>query len=146
MKIIAILILAALTGCATKAQKDLEFAQDLKAVTRLENSLAGTKVKCGNAQRCAKMFALTKSYVRANSDMKVQTSDENSISTYNPLDFGRIGLQAEMVPDKGDTGEIRIDGTCKGMLVYPAMYQRYCSNRLAGIFEGFLPYLAEKMD
>ena len=146
MKIIAVLILAALTGCATTAQKDLKFEQDLKAVNRLESSLDGTKVKCGNSQRCAKMFALTKAYVRANSDMKVQTSDENSISTYNPITYGHIGLQAELVPDKGDTGVIKIDGSCKGMLVDPAMYQRDCSNRLATAFEGFLPYLADKVD
>ena len=64
---------------------------------------------------CEKAFSLAKVYVQTNADMKVQFSDDTTVSTYNPLDYGYEALQATKTPQAGESASIKLVASCKGM-------------------------------
>jgi hypothetical protein len=73
-----------------------------------------------------------KNYVIEHSHMRVQHSDDMSISTYRPSihSNGMLSLSARMVPIAGGKYEIRPDGECS--IDIPE-----CLNPLAGKMRGF---------
>ena len=80
-----------------------------------------------------------------NGDMKVQFSDDTTISTYNPLDYGYVALQATKTPQAGDSASIKLAASCKGMYSGSELFFNMCARKIAPAYEGFRPYVESRM-
>ena len=94
---------------------------------------------------CEKAFSLAKVYVQMNADMKVQFSDDTTISTYNPLDYGYVALQATKTPQAGDSASIKLVASCKGMYSGSDLFFNMCASKIAPAYEGFRSYIESRM-
>jgi len=94
---------------------------------------------------CEKAFSLAKVYVQTNADMKVQFSDDTTISTYNPLDYGYVALQATKTPQAGESASIKLVASCKGMNSGSDLFFNMCASKIAPAYEGFRTYIESRM-
>jgi S-adenosylmethionine synthetase len=88
--------------------------QNRNAKHEVESAKWSAKVTCDTKEQCDRAFMAAKNYVIEHSHMRVQHSDEMSISTYRPSIHGNAmySLSARMVPVSGGKYEIRPDGEC----------------------------------
>ena len=94
--------------------------------------------------RARKAFRLAKIYVQDNADMKVQFSDDTTISTYNPIKYAYVGLRATRIPGSGDSSTIELVAFCKGMEDRGYFFS-LCAQRIAPIYEGFKSYIETRL-
>lgn len=96
---------------------------------------------------CDKAFSLTKDYIQQIGDMKIQFSDDKTVSTYsstssNPLD---VSMSATKTPDIGDTENIKLVASCghqnKG---YGPLFV-VCATKVADIYDGFKLFVESKL-
>lgn len=131
------------TGCVNQQQaiKRQEEINDLQI--RLDAAKSNLLVTCENKTQCEKAFSLTKVYIQQHSNMKVQFSDDTTVSTYNPTKPLYVGMQATKTPGVGETATIQLTVSCNGM------DSRYfyvdCAKRVTPIYEGFKPYIESKL-
>lgn len=146
MTIIAI----ALSGCASPAQIEMQANEADYYRERIQQAAPNGIVRCDSTAQCDKAFRLAKLYVSDYSDMKVQISSDTEISTFNPLQAGRVSLSARRVPSAGQSETIELRYACRGMedrgsgYMADGLYIR-CAQRVAPILEGFRPYIEAKM-
>jgi len=81
--------------------------QNRNAKHEVESAKWIAKVTCDTKEQCDMAFMAAKNYVIEHSHMRVQHSDEMSISTYRPgSSSARYSLSARMVPVSGGKYEI----------------------------------------
>lgn len=140
MKKIAILAALALTGCVSPAQRQQNQANHDNLMAQVRQASADATVTCKDKSECDRMFDAAKSYVHSKSDMKVQISDSVNISTYNPTEWGYVGMSASRTPVAGGGSAIRLSVSCKGL--YETYPWEACPGRVIPIYKGFKPYVS----
>jgi hypothetical protein len=132
-----------LAGCGMAEKREAEERAMNDAIAR---SIQNSVVRYDNKDACNKAFAATKVFVLDHSDMRIQTSDETIISTYGPIDYGRIGITANKRPDQANGCAITISIRCKGdeltMFGAPTTV-RQCKNARSTINNQFRPYIEQ---
>lgn len=141
MKILPMMIIVFLTGCAAMETPKMQAAQG-EARARYIKSLPLRKFVCINTIECEKAFKATKAYILENSDMKIQLVDSSMVSTYNPTRFNDKGMSAVRVPVEKEVEEIILTVNCKE---YTYGHMGYCDNVTASIYEGFPVYLEARI-
>lgn len=131
MKMLMIFVVL-LTGCVSPQMKE----ESRQAEAAYKESLNHTSITCPDKASCDKAYQLTKIYINENSDMKVQQSDDTTISTYNPIDWNDVGMSATKTPDKGETSVITIAVNCLTPI---------CFRKAAKINNGFKPYVESRL-
>lgn len=147
MKIAIILFsLLVLSGCVNQAQIAERSHQNDMMNLKLNSSLANTLVSCDTQKMCDKAFSLAKIFIQENADMKIQTSDDTIVSTFGPIKYGMIAMSATKTPGAGDSAEIKLNVTCKG-LSYPVFdsISTLCKQRVKDINNQFRPYIESKL-
>ena len=139
------IIALTLTGCVSQEELARRQAAFNEMQSRLSASQNNTIVTCPNKQVCDKAFSLAKIYVQNNADMKIQFSDETTISTYNPINYGYMGLNATRTPEVGDSSSIKLVASCKGMYDGGGYFYEMCANRVTPVYEGFKPFIESKI-
>lgn len=114
MKRILILSIALLiTACVSPEQVAAKKARQQAMMNAInQNSV----VVCDNKKKCDAIYRVAVDMVTSYADMKIQTQGENNISTYNPIDWGRIGMGARRTLNTDNTENITLNVYCKGML------------------------------
>ena len=145
LKHIAIIAVIVLAGCASPQERQQRQSENAALQSRLSATNLSTTVNCSSKPRCDKAFSLAKVYVQMHADMKIQFSDDTTISTYNPLDYGYVALQATKLPEAGDTASITLVATCKGMYVGSDLFFNMCARKIVPAYEGFKSYVESRM-
>ena len=136
----------AMTGCAAQQQQaELRRADEQILRKQLVSAKEKSIVNCLDKRQCDKALSLTKVYITQNSDMKVQTSDDTLISTYNSSDYARIALSAIKIPGHGDSSSIDLSASCKGLDGGSSFFSM-CASRIVQIYEGFKPYVESRIN
>ena len=112
----------------------------------MRDSLANSTVTCPDKRTCDKAFTLAKIYVQEHADMKIQSSDDTIVSTYNPTDYGRMALTATRTPESGDSSTIKLVATCKGMDSGSDLFFKMCAERIAPTYKNFKSFIESKMN
>jgi len=146
MKLIvgAVVLVITVTGCVSQQELDQRQAGLNNLQSRLSSAQAYRTATCPNAAACEKAFRLAKIYVQDNADMKVQFSDDTTISTYNPIKYAYVGLRATRIPGSGDSSTIELVAFCKGMEDRGYFFS-LCAQRIAPIYEGFKSYIETRL-
>lgn len=134
----------ALVGCVTPAQLAMRQTDTTALKERYYNAQQNSVVMCMTKLQCEKAFSLPKIFVQDNADMKLQSADNTTVATANPIRFGEIGLTATIIPGAGDSGNVRLSGICKG-LDGDDFFSRSCLHRLALLHEAFKSYIETRM-
>ena len=157
---LAALLLVVVSGCTSKdtiarhhnheqvlAQRQAEYDAIKHIKDRLRTSKVNGTITCSNKVMCEKAFSLTKDYIQQIGDMKIQFSDDTTISTYNssssnPLD---VSMSATKTPDFGETEKIKLVASCgylnKG---YDPLFV-VCATKVADIYDGFKVFVESKL-
>jgi hypothetical protein len=132
-----------LVGCGMAEKRE---AEERSLNDAIASSLQNSMVRYDNKDTCGKAFAATKVFVMENSDMRIQTSDETIVSTYGPIDYGRVGITASRRPDQANGCTITISIRCKGdeltMFGAPTTF-RQCKTARSTINNKFRPYIEQ---
>jgi hypothetical protein len=120
-------------------------------------------VACGNKAECDKAFSLVNAYINKNSDMRIQHSDDISISTYAPIgawadNLGKLSFSALKTPGRGDSATIELKAMCSGVLEEvdavknpdkriqsDPSFNHVCMDKLSAIYNEFKPYIENRM-
>lgn len=143
--LISMLVVLLFSGCAgyqqavQRNQSEVAELQD-----ELDNAILSASLDCTSKQSCEKAFSLAKIYVLDHADMKIQLSDDTMVSTYNPIDYGRVALSATKIPGTGESSTIKLVASCKGMDDKNYFF-KICGKRIAHIYRGFKPYIESKL-
>lgn len=140
--LVASIIVLALTGCVSQQELARRQAATNDLQNRLSAAMQNTIVTCPDKRLCDKAFSLAKVYVQEHSDMKLQFSDDTTVSTYNSIDYGYVALRATKTPEAGDSSSIRLVATCKGM---DGLFFSDCAQRIVSIYDGFKPYIESRI-
>ena len=140
-KLLAIATVLALTACASPEEIAARKAAFQAARDDQEAQQRGAAViTCNTKAQCDKIFRIASDAVTEMADMKVQTASTNYIATYNPTEYGYIGMAARRVLVSGDAEKITLDVVCKGM--YGDMPWESCYSRVASIYRAYKSRLA----
>lgn len=142
--ITALLLLVTITGCATPQQREQREAERRRLQSELSDAQSRASVSCSGKASCDKAFSLAKLYMQDNSHMRMQFSDDTTATTYNPTDYGYVGLTAKKIPGKGDSAEVTLTGTCRGMYD-GGFYFFECAQKLIRILNDFPPYIEKSL-
>lgn len=140
----ASILILSLAGCVSQQELARRQSEINELQSRLSAARQNTSVTCPNKQACDKAFSLAKVYVQENADMKLQFSDDTSVSTYNPIDYAYVALGATKTPEAGDSSSIRLVASCKGM-DDGGYFFSLCANRIVPIYNGFKPYIESRI-
>lgn len=148
--LIALTVALTLAGCVSQqelAQRQAQRQAEINhLLSRLSEAEQNTTVSCPNKQLCDKTFSLTKIYIQENADMKLQFSDDTTVSTYNPFDYAKVALRATRIPESGDSSSIKLVASCKGMDPNISEYMfTLCVNRVVPIYNGFKPFIESRI-
>ena len=145
LKHIAVSVIIVLAGCASPQERQLRQSENAGLQSRLSAANSNTTVTCSSRVLCDKAFSLAKVYVQMNADMKIQHSDDTTISTYNPLDYGYVALQATKTPQAGDAASITLVASCKGMYGGSELFFNMCARKIVPAYEGFKSFVESRM-
>ncbi|WP_374439776.1 hypothetical protein [Pseudomonas panipatensis] len=140
-----------LAGCVSQEEMARQEAVAMKTRDDYFASTKNTTVSCQSKELCEKAFTLTKVYVSQSSDMKVQSSDDTMIATYNPIDFGYVAVSATKVPDVGQTSKITLTAYCKGLKnlsdtdAFGDYFGNMCAKKMTQINNGFKGFVESKL-
>ena len=122
-----------------ESKEELEVRR--QKVAALEVAEAKAVIACRDKAACDKSFSLTQVYINKTSDQKIQIATDTIVETYNPIEDGKMGLQAMRIPDKGTSASIRLTATCKGER---AAFDR-CLLKKTNAYDGFRPFIASML-
>jgi hypothetical protein len=130
------------------------------------NSLS---ITCSDKPACDKAFSLTKVYIAEHSDMRIQHSDDTTVSTFAPVvyrphdrafadNLGLISFGATRAPGSGDSATITLSVYCSGLegeldvvnnadhhIKSDPAFNRACLNKIAAIYKEFKPYIESRL-
>lgn len=92
-------------------------------------------ISCNSKSRCDKIYRIASDIVVEYSDMKVQLQGENFISTYNPIDLGKIGIGARRTMSSGSGETVTLSVYCKGMV--GSVIWEPCYDRVTNIYNHY---------
>lgn len=137
LRVLLLVVVSFLTACATssppQSQEEILRKAEAQIATKRQEQLAanraetdrrnhlilleeargGSIVVCENKAACDKAYALTKLFIRQNSETKIQLIDETLIESFNPMDEGQIAINAMKAPGVGDRSTIQIQVNCR---------------------------------
>jgi hypothetical protein len=96
-------------------------------------------VTCNDKTSCDKTFSLTQIYINSMASQKIQVATDTIIETYNPTEYGNIGMGAVKIPSKGGSEIIRLSVTCK--VSDSGHFEKYCESKKLDIYRGFRPFV-----
>lgn len=96
-------------------------------------------VTCNDKTSCDKTFSLAQIYINSMASQKIQVATDTIIETYNPTEFGNIGMGAVKIPGKGSSAIIRLSVTCK--VSDSGHFEKYCESKKLDIYKGFRPFV-----
>jgi len=104
--LICVVTLFALAGCVTAEQRAARNNLEAGLRSEVQAAKSAARFECNSKVECEKAFSLAKIFVRENSEMRVQSSDETAITTYEGSKYGYCGMTILNVPGAGETGSI----------------------------------------
>jgi outer membrane murein-binding lipoprotein Lpp len=124
-----------MSGCASM-EREMQAATDRETAIRIaliEAERDSSSVKCATKTECEKAFTRAKIFVHDRSSMRVQFADDTTITTYNPNDYGLIGLTVTRRPGEGDSATLTLKVSC-----YDIQYNLIqCAPRMTKIYNDF---------
>lgn len=145
-KMILLAIVLTLGGCATQAQRAEIANRNTAENSALQSSLENTSVTCETKKTCDKAFSFAKIFIQENADMKIQSSDDTIVSTFAPIKYGRIAMEAKKIPGQGESSEISLNVYCKGLsMADSGPVSSTCKRRVAAVNNLFKPYIESRM-
>lgn len=157
---LAAMLLILISGCTSKdtiarhheheqilAQRQAEYNAIKHVKDRLRTSRVNDTITCSNKVICDKAFSLTKDYIQQIGNMKIQFSDDTTVSTYksspsNPLD---VSMSATKTPDIGETEKIKLVASCEYQnKEYDPLFV-VCATKVADIYDGFKLFVEPKL-
>lgn len=153
--IVAMLVLA---GCAAEMERAEKIHQEYLAANaevaplkeRLKAAQTNAVFACSNKRDCDKAFTLAKGYVQANTDYKIQFSDDTMIATYNGLHRkyeydDLVSLKSTKTLGAGDSATIDLFASCSGLNGELGEDFNPCAKKLIAIYDGFKPYIEQRL-
>lgn len=135
-KVVALVAVLVLTACASPEQVAARKASFVARQNAMfDAQRAAAELTCSGKEQCDKMFRIASDATMEMADMKIQTVTPNYISTYNPTDYGRIGMTARRTLSSGNDEVIKLDVNCRG--VGGAMPWEDCFDRVATIYKTY---------
>ena len=128
-----VLILAACASPEQVIARKAAFAAKQNAMFDAQRQAA--ELTCKDKDQCDRMFRVASDVVMEMADMKVQTATQNYVATYNPLDYGRIGMTARRTLSSGTEEVIKLDVNCRG--IGGVMPWEDCFDRVAFIYRTY---------
>jgi hypothetical protein len=164
MKKFIIAIAITFSACASLTPTEAQISGMNAAFTNYQNATkTDLVIACGNKAECDKAFSLANAYINQNSDMRIQHSDDISISTYAPIgawldNLGKLSFSALKTPGSGDSATIELKPSCFGLpeeldavkrplnhIQSDPSFNHRCMDRLAAIYGDFKPYVESRM-
>lgn len=139
---------AAFSGCASPEQVARINAERAKVKSDLIASWPKASVRCSDEKSCDKAFARAKVFVQEISNMKIQASDDTMVITYNPIEYGDVGLSVTRMPEAGEGAVIKIQPVCRGLKSLEDIdsditgIAANCAKKMAYINNNFKAYIA----
>ena len=146
-KLIVVAVMLMLAGCTTPQMKEESYQAEKHYMESIKNG----SVDCVDKAMCDKAFQLTKVYINNNSDMRVQQSDDTTISTFGPIHEGYVAMSATKTPGKGDSSTITIAVDCRGIdrelqpIEFSRSFNPACLRKVSKIYDGFQPYIESRL-
>lgn len=119
-----------LAGCATQQQIQAWQSQKYEMNSAIAES---SSITCDSKEKCDKIFRVATDIASQYSDMKIQTQGVNNLSTYNPNEYGRVGISVQRIMLAGNAEKINFNVVCKGM--YDDLMGKYCYERVASTYK-----------
>lgn len=126
---------AELVGLAERQKREAEQAV-MQAAAQAEKD---AYVTCNDKASCDKVFSLAQIYINSMASQKIQVATDTIIETYNPTEYGNIGMGAVKIPGKGSSAIIRLSVTCK--VSDSGHFENYCRSKKLDIYKGFRPFV-----
>jgi len=126
---------------AAKTEQQAKILADLTA--RLATSEQSAQFLCHDKSQCEKAFILTQVYVSEHSDMKIQLATTAVIETYNPIEIGKVGIKATLMPQKGPGATILLVAACRSNDSF--LTRKQCLEERIAVQENFVPFLKSSM-
>lgn len=135
-KFFLIVLILTLTACVSP-----EKIAAYKAIEESENEILITarrdveEIRCSSKAQCDKIFRIASDVVSTMSDMKLQISSENIVSTYNPISIGYVGMSATRSLGMNEAEIIKLNVNCKGM--NDGISRRHCMSKVLNIYRDY---------
>jgi len=100
-------------------------------------------VTCNDRTSCDKTFSLAQIYINSMASQKIQVATDTIIETYNPTEYGNIGMGAVKIPGKGSSAIVRVSVTCK--VSDSGHFAKYCESKKLDIYNGFRPFVSKML-
>lgn len=120
-------------------QAELAAQQKREAEQAAAQAEKDAYVTCNDKTSCDKTFSLTQIYINSMASQKIQVATDTIIETYNPTEYGNIGMGAVKIPGKGSSAIIRLSVTCK--VSDSGHFVNYCESKKLDIYKGFRPFV-----
>lgn len=157
-----ILLSTILSGCAeawkqagehnerrAQEQRDADLKDQSNEIQRRERLQAllsdSDTVKCHTKISCDKAFSLTKVFIQQHTDMKIQFSDDTTVSTHNATQPFYVAMTAVKIPGAGESASITLTATCKSLSDKTGLAFSLCADKVATIYENFKPFVESKI-
>jgi uncharacterized protein YceK len=113
--LLVMLVSVFLTGCGAVKQNMANYEAERRAAEfqMLDAKQKVEEITCKGREKCDLLFRIASDALIETSDMKVQNTSQNYISTFNPTQPGRIGISARKLLVSGDTEKVVFSATCK---------------------------------
>lgn len=134
-----------LAGCGAMKQNMANYEAERRAAESqmLDVKQKVEEVTCKGKEQCDLLFRIASDVLIETSDMKVQNSSQNYISTFNPTQPGRIGISVRKLLVSGDTEKVVFSATCKDsygsfeIMCNKGMYIAYTTYEIKLLENGF---------
>jgi hypothetical protein len=80
-----------------------------------EAQRAASIIRCRGKNECDKIFRIANDTLVELSDMKIQTSTQNYVATYSPIEYGDVGIFLTRTLSSEDYELIKFNVLCKGI-------------------------------
>ena len=127
---------------AAKQKREVEQAaiqQKLESEQAVAQAERDAYITCDDKASCDKAFSLAQIYINSRASQKIQVATDTIIETYNPTEYGNIGMGAVKIPGKGSSAIIRLSVTCK--ISDSGSFENYCKSRKLDIYKDFRPFV-----
>jgi len=125
-------------------QNNVEIAKRRAGIVgRMAIAKEEAMVYCKDTLECSKVFALAQIFIVDNATMKIQTSNETIIETFNPNEGRAIGARATKFPRQGTSAVVALSLTC-GKTKYEHELD-VCMEDVTRVYTGFVPYIKKML-
>ncbi len=95
---------------------------------------------CNNASHCSKAFAIAQIFLSENVPMKIESSNDTIVSTYQPIRDQHFHAKVVKIPKRGTKSEVRLTLTCRSDIKSEQdLLQCHAGRKVA--YEKFLSYM-----